>query len=267
MCSARPPPAASAGTFAIRPARYAPRDSPAARAPAASCRPSVAVMRIDSLMLVELDWTPSSTSARPCSPSSASPRSRATALRTNTDTLTRSACARATRADFKPRISTVTKLEDEVFIGRRMKENESLVKLAAHRLSLHSPMHSVFLEFDNPEPMISGPQSSQAAPLPRTWSNKTGRNRNTGQTKVGHYQDTTGAVLERVRDSSDLAGSSRDATRTGFERQANRSCTQFEQFSNESPTTVRHQPDCSRTRVGRHGPRLDDSAHEIIVPH
>ena len=63
----------------------------------------------------------------------------ATAQRTSTDTLTRSDCARATSAAFKPRISTVTKSWAVVFIGRRMEGREALVKPAAGRLSLHSP--------------------------------------------------------------------------------------------------------------------------------
>ena len=83
------------------------------------------------------------------------PRSRATAARTSTETLTRSARARATSAAFRPRMSTVTKSGVGVFMSRRVEASEALVKLAARRLSLHSPMHSVLARIEVTGPMIS----------------------------------------------------------------------------------------------------------------
>ena len=56
--------------------------------------------------------------------------------------------ARATSAAFKPRISTVTKSWAVVFMSRRMEGREALVKLAAGRLSLHSPTHSVLARIE-----------------------------------------------------------------------------------------------------------------------
>lgn len=58
---------------------------------------------------------------RRCSPSAPSPRSRATS------------------AALEPCISTVTKSWAVLFMSRRMKRREALVKLAAGRPSLHSP--------------------------------------------------------------------------------------------------------------------------------
>ena len=97
-------------------------------------------------------------------PSFVSPRLCAIAARTRTETLTRSWCARATRAALRPRISTVTKSGDEVFMSRRMERNESqrswLVKLVASRLYLHSPTHSYSSWIAVTRPIISGEKSS-----------------------------------------------------------------------------------------------------------
>jgi hypothetical protein len=70
-----------------------------------SCSASALVKRIDSFTVEVAGSAETSRSAG----ASASPSSRCTARRTTTDTLTRSACARATSAAFKPRMSTVTK--------------------------------------------------------------------------------------------------------------------------------------------------------------
>jgi hypothetical protein len=136
-------------------------------APAASWRASSADIRIDSFTAVALDGCSVDSTMRLPSSSAASPRSRATALRTSTETLTRSARARATSAAFKPRISTVTKSWAVVFMSRRMEDREALVKPAAGRLSLHSPMHSVLASIEVTGPMISRPESSKWWPLAR----------------------------------------------------------------------------------------------------
>lgn len=157
-CYARLAPPSSAGTPDTRPARNSPRDRPAARAAEANRAASSAVSRTDSLTTAE--HLPRSTSRSPGSAASGTPRSRAIAARTSAETLTRSACARATSAAFRPRKSTVTKSWAVVFMSRRMEESEALVKLAAGRQSLHSPTHSVSARIEVTGPMISTEESS-----------------------------------------------------------------------------------------------------------
>ena len=58
MWSVRLAPLVNTGTLAIGPDKWAPRDRPDARAPAASCSASSGVMRIDSLTLAALEVAP-----------------------------------------------------------------------------------------------------------------------------------------------------------------------------------------------------------------
>jgi hypothetical protein len=118
-------------------------------------------MRMESLTLAAPDVTPAEAAAALGSTETDSRRSRATAALTSIDTPTLSALARITSAAFKPRISTVTKSWGEVFMSRRKEGSEAFVKLAAGRLSLHSPMHSVWASIEVTGPMISSRESSK----------------------------------------------------------------------------------------------------------